>query len=129
MKTIQTAVAALTLGTLAACAGPHTGGTFETSASYSRLYWAAMQAVPSVGYHVVSSNKADGLIVAEEGVIAGGGSSVGLNSQISDEGGKRLLHVDFSAPPGTLSLGGFDGNLNEYIASVKASVPDLAPHS
>ena len=110
---------------LSACAGPHASGTYETSASYGRLYSAALRAVPSIGYTVVSSNRADGVIVAKQAVFGGEGTEVGLNSVISQDGGKRTLQVDMVSPPGTMAFGDFSQNLKEYVDSVKASVPDL----
>ena len=112
---------------LAGCAGPQASGSYQTSASYSRLYNASLRAAPAVGYTIVSSNKADGMIVAQQGVIMGGGSAAGLSSHISDEDGHRVLQVNFTAPPGTLALGGFGQNLTEYVNNIKTSVPDLSP--
>ncbi len=115
---------------LAACAGPHSAGTYQSSASYERLYSASLSAVSSIGYTVTSSNKADGLIVGSQGVVMGSGSAVGLNAHISDgQNGMRTLQVNIAAPPGTFAFGNFDENLNKYVASVQASVPDLKPAS
>jgi hypothetical protein len=112
---------------LAACAGPHAGGTYQTKASSDRLYNAALDAVSSIGYSVTTSNKADGFIVASQGVIMGKGSSVGLNAHVSDDGAYRSLVVNLTAPPGTMALGPFSENLTDYINAVKTRIPDLMP--
>ena len=124
VRNTVTSVAVL-LAVLAACAGPHAGGTYQSSTSYDRLYSASLGSVAQVGYTVTSSNKADGLIVAQQGVMMGRGSTVGLNVAISDEGIARILRVNFVAPPGTLALGNFDENIVEYVAAVKSRVPDV----
>ena len=85
-------VAGLLVG-LAGCAGPQASGTYQSKASYDKLYAASLAAAGSLGYTLTSSNKADGLIVAQQGVIMGSGSTVGLNAQISEEANKRILRV------------------------------------
>ena len=120
---MRIAVLACSLG-LAACAGPQASGSYETNASYGSLFAAARDAVPAVGYTVTSASKADGLIVAHQGVVMGNGSTNGMTISVSDAGIRRLS-VDFQAPPGTLALGGFDGNVTQYIAAVRRRVPDL----
>lgn len=115
---------------LAACAGPQSTGTYQSSASYDRLYSASLNAVSSIGYTVTSSNKADGLIVGSQGVVMGSGSAVGLNAHIwNGQNGMRMLQVNIAAPPGTFALGNFDQNIQKYEATVQASVPDLKPAS
>ena len=107
------------------CAGPRASGTYQSNASYERLYAASLGAVSAVGYTVTNASKADGLIVAQQGVVLGHGSSVGLNATISEEANTRVLRVNFVAPPGTLALGNFDVNVAEYVSAVKARVPDV----
>lgn len=119
----------LTAGMIAlgvsACAGPQASGSYQTHASYDKVYTASLSAASAIGYTVTASNKADGMIVAQQGVLLGGGSSVGMNATIANEGNSRVLHVDFTAPPGTLAIGSFGGNLQKYIGAVRARVPDL----
>lgn len=110
---------------LAGCAGQHAGGTYQSSASYDRMFAASLGAVSAVGYTVTSANKTDGLIVAQQGVILGGGSSSGLNALVTRAGSGATLHVSFQAPPGTIALGGFGDSQAEYIAAVKRRLPDL----
>src|ERR1700761_1972117 len=111
--------------TLSACAGPQASGVYETKATRHRLYEAATRAVPSVGYTITSSNEADGVIVAQQGVVLGNGSPSGMNAVVSDDGGVRRLRVVFQAPPLTLALGDYGSNVTHYIGAVQASVPDL----
>jgi hypothetical protein len=113
------------LAALSGCAGPSASGTYQSSASYDRLYAASLSAVSQVGYTVTSSNKADGLIVAQQGVIMGHGSTAGLNATVSDAGNTRILRVDFAAPPATLALGNFDENVAQYVSAVRSRVPDV----
>jgi hypothetical protein len=110
---------------IAACAGPRATSSYRTKASYDRLYAAAVSAVPAVGYTIVSSNKADGLIVAQQSVIMGSGTAVGLNVSVANDGGARTMQVNFQSPPLTLALGSFDTNLNDYVGAVRKRVPDL----
>lgn len=116
---------ALLLPVLVSCAGPHASGTYQTSASYDRLYSASLAAVPVMGYTVTTSNKADGLIVAQQGVVMGHGSTVGLNISVSNSGPARLLQVNFMGPPGTVAMGDFNTNVAEYADAVRSRVPDL----
>lgn len=122
---------ALALGVavgLAGCAGPHASGTYQSNASYDRLYAASLASVTDVGFTVTNASKAEGLIVAQQGVILGHGSSVGLNVTLSAEGPARILRVNFIAPPAGLALGSFDENVAEYVAAVKTRVPDVRPY-
>ena len=115
---------------LAACAGPHSAGSYQSRASYDQLYSASLDAVSSIGYTVTSSNKADGLIVGSQGVVLGRGSAVGLNAYVSNgQDGLRTLQVNITAPPGSFAFGNFDENLQKYVATVHASIPDLKPAS
>jgi hypothetical protein len=115
------------LGVMAGCAGSRSGGTYQTNASYDRLYRAAIAAVPVTGFSVESSNKADGLIVAHQAVVMGNGTTVGLNVSVANTGTARVLNVMFMAPPGTLPLGNFDQNTADYVNAVRAQIPDLRP--
>ena len=116
----------LALIALAACAGPHSAGSYQSSASYDQLYSASLDAVSSIGYTITSSNKADGLIVGSQGVVLGSGSAVGLNAHVSNgQNGLRTLQVNIAAPPGTFAFGNFDENFQKYVATVQASIPDL----
>lgn len=128
MRKTSTFIAMVLATGLAGCAGPQASGTYQSSASYDRLYAASLAAVPAVGYTVTNASKADGLIVAQQGVMLGHGSSVGLNAAISQERGTRILWVTFVAPPGTMALGSFDENIAEYVSAVKARVPDVRPY-
>lgn len=119
----------LPLLAFASCAGPRAAGTYQTTASYDRLYAASLSAVPAVGFTVTSSNKSDGLIVAQQSVVMGHGSAVGLNISVTKDAGARALQVNFMAPPGTLALGSFDTNMTDYINAVRARVPDIRPAS
>lgn len=110
---------------LAGCAGQHAGGTYQSSAGYDRVFAASLGAVSAVGYTVTSASKADGLIVAQQGVILGGGSASGLNAMVTRTGNGTVLHVTFQAPPGTIALGGFGDSQAEYIAAVRRHLPDL----
>jgi hypothetical protein len=110
---------------LASCSGPAATASYQTSASYDRLYTSALSAVQSVGFTVTSSNKADGLITAQQGVVLGKGSAVGLNVMVSNDSTARHLQVNFKAPPATFALGNFDQNVADYISAVKRGVPDL----
>lgn len=115
---------------LATCAGPQSAGTYQTAASYNQIYAASLCAVSSIGFTVTSSNRADGMIVASQGVVMGSGSTVGLNAHVSDgQNGLRTLQVNIAAPPGTLALGNFDDNLTKYVAAVRVSAGDLRPAS
>lgn len=125
MNSKQILTAGLIAISVGACAGPRASGVYQSHVSYDRLYTASLGAVSAIGYTVTSASKTDGLIVAQQGVVLGGGSTVGLNATISTDAGSRVLHVDFVAPPATLALGGFGGNLQEYIGAVRARVPDL----
>lgn len=113
---------------LAGCAGPQASGTYQSKASYDKLYAASLDAATSLGYTVTSSNKADGLIVAQYGVIMGGGSTVGLNARISKEANTCILRVNLNSPPATMALGDFSENLTEYINAIKTRVPDVTPY-
>jgi hypothetical protein len=110
---------------LAGCAGPSANGAYQSNASYEQLYAAALAAVPAVGFTVTNASKADGLIVAQQGVVLGHGSSVGLNVSIAAEGAVRVMQVNFTAPPASLALGNFDQNVTDYVTAVKRRVPDL----
>lgn len=112
---------------LSACfsPGPQASGTFQTRASYDRLFSAAIAATQSVGYHTTGINRADGLITAEQNVILGHGTAVGMSAVVSRDSGLRTLRVTFVAPPGTFTLGDFDQNVSEYIGAVRVSVPDI----
>ena len=115
---------------LAACAGPHSTGSYQSTASYDQLYSASLDAVSSIGYTVTSSNKSDGLIVGSQGVVMGSGSAVGLNAHVSNgQNGLKMLQVNIVAPPGTFAFGNFDENLQKYVATIHASIPDLKPAS
>ena len=60
----------------------------------------------------------------------GSGSAVGLNAHVSNgQSGLRTPQVNILAPPGTFAFGNFDENLQKYVATVHASVPDLKPAS
>jgi hypothetical protein len=100
-------------------------GTYQSSASYDRVFAASLRAVQSVGYTVTSASRADGLIVAQQGVILGGGSTAGLNATVARAGRGATLHVAFQAPPGAIALGGFADSQAQYIAAVKTRLPDL----
>lgn len=113
---------------LAGCAGPHASGTYQSNASYDRLYAASLASVPAVGFTVTNASKADGLIVAQQGVVLGHGSSVGLNVTIATEGPAHILQVNFTAPPAGLALGSFDQNVTDYVNAVKTRVPDVRPY-
>ncbi len=109
----------------AGCSGPQASGDYRSHASFDRLYSAALRAASTTGYSVTSSNKADGVITAQTNVIMGHGSTVGLTAVVSREGDESVLRVSFNAPPATLALGNFDDNVTEYVAAVRAGVPDL----
>lgn len=113
---------------LAGCAGPRASGTYQSNASYDRLYAESLASVPAVGFTVTNASKADGLIVAQQNVVLGHGSSVGLNVTISAEGPAHILQVNFTAPPASLALGSFDQNVTDYVNAVKTRVPDLRPY-
>ena len=117
--------AALIALSVSACAGPSATGVYQSRASADRLYTASLGAVSAIGYSVTSASKSDGLIVAQQGVVLGGGSTVGLNATITKEASGSVLHVTFIAPPASIALGGFDGSLRQYIGAVRARVPDL----
>jgi hypothetical protein len=125
MRTLITT--GLLLFGLAACSGPHASGSYQSHAGYDRLYAASLGAVSAIGYSVTTASKADGLIVAHQGVVLGEGSTVGLNANVAREGSASTLHVDIVAPPATLALGGLDGTMAEYISAVRARVPDIRP--
>jgi hypothetical protein len=125
MNSKKILTAALIAISVSACAGPRATGVYQSHASYDKLYAASLGAVTSIGYTVTASNKTDGMIVAQQGVLLGGGSAVGLNATITAEAGARVLHVAFVAPPATLALGSFGSNLQEYIGAVRTRVPDL----
>lgn len=125
---LRTIAAIATVVSLSACAGagPQAEGVFETRAGYDRLFAAAQAAAPRVGYHVVGADKANGLITAEQNVIMGRGTAVGMSANITSHGGIRSLHVSFIAPPGTFAFGGdFQQNVDEYVGAVRGMVPDL----
>jgi hypothetical protein len=123
MKTVTTLLTGL-IG-LAACAGPQATGTYQSNASYDKLYAASLAAVSSVGYSVTSASKVDGLIVAQQGVILGNGASAGLNATISKDAHARLLHVTFVAPFTSIAIGNFGDNMADYVNAVRTQVPDI----
>lgn len=110
---------------LAGCGAQSASGNYQTNASYDRLFNASRDAVFAIGYTMTSANKADGLIVAQQGVVLGGGSTVGLNAMIVPAGNARILHVTIQAPPAGIALGGLDTSVAAYINAVRARVPDL----
>jgi hypothetical protein len=119
---------ALTLSALAGCGtgpGPQASGEYRSHASTDRLYDAALRAVPSVGYAVVSSNRSDGLITAQQHVILGEGTASGLTAIITRQGAESVMEVTFQAPPMTVALGGLDSTVAEYVAAVRSTVPDI----
>ncbi len=128
MRRTSTFIAVVIATGLAGCAGPQARGTYQSSASYDRLYAASLAAVPAVGFTVTNASKADGLIVAQQGVVLGHGASVGLNVSISPEGPARIMQVNFTAPPASLALGSFDQNVTDYVNAVKTRVPDVRPY-
>ncbi len=111
---------------LAACAGPHSAGTYQSSASYDQLYSTSLDATRSIGYTITNSNNTDGLIVGSQGVVLDSGSAVGLNAHVSNgQNGLRTLQVNIAAPSGTFAFGNFDENPQKYVATIQASIPDL----
>jgi hypothetical protein len=115
-------VAALLVG----CAGPQTSsGEYRSHVSTDRLFSAAIQSVAAVGYRVTSADRADGLITAEQNVILGHGSAVGLTVIITRQRAESVLHVTFQAPPGTSPLGDFNLNVVEFVDAVRTGVPDI----
>src|SRR3982750_3659046 len=102
-----------------------TAGTIESQANYDRLFAACTDAVYDIGYTVTSSNKADGLIVAEQAVVMGKGTRVGLNTRITKEPKKNIAYINLVAPPMTFTFGDFSENLREYVAAIKRRVPDV----
>lgn len=134
---IITVAAILATAALTACAspGPRASGMFQTRSSADRLFNAARDAVPMIGYHVTSSSRecpkgnckdGDGVISAEQGTIMGHGSSVGMTAYIiQSAGGTQTLSVSFVAPPGTFSVGNFEENVTDYIGAVRGNIPDI----
>lgn len=134
---IVTSVAIIVTAALTACAspGPQASGTFQTRSSSDRLFNAARDAVPLIGYHITSASRecpkgnckdGDGMIAAEQGTIMGHGSSVGMTAYITrSPGGTQTLAVSFVAPPGTFSMGDFGENVSEYIDAVRSNIPDI----
>lgn len=59
MRAVHAVIAVLLGAGLAGCAGPHASGTFQSKASYDKVYAASIAAVDSLDYTVTSSNKAD----------------------------------------------------------------------
>ena len=114
---------------LAACAGPHASGLYETHASAARLRNAAIVATHAIHYHVVNTDAQDGIIMAEQYVAMGHGEAVGLNAQITDSGGRGYLQVSLSAPPLTFTFGSFDKTRDAYVGVIHRMIPDLAPAS
>lgn len=128
MRRTSTFIAVALATGLAGCAGPQASGTFQSNASYDKLYAASLASVPAVGFTVTNASKAAGLIVAQQGVVLGHGASVGLNVTISPEGPARIMQVNFTAPPASMALGSFDQNVTDYVNAVKVRVPDVRPY-
>lgn len=125
-ETIRLTAAFLATSVATACgAGPQATGVFRTHASQDQLFNAAKAAVPAIGYRITTVSRVEGLITAEQNVVMGHGTAVGLNASISSDGGDRLLQVSFAAPPGSFALGDFNQNVTEYIRIVQTRVPDL----
>lgn len=123
---IHLIAAVLATAALTACGtGPRASGSFQTRVGPHRLFLAARDAAPEVGFRVTSVSGED-TIVAEQGVILGHGSAIGMTAYItSSPGGTQTLKVTFMAPPGTFTFGNFDDNVADYITAVRATVPDL----
>jgi hypothetical protein len=126
MGKINKAIGVVVVALLVGCAGPQaSSGEYRSHVSTDRLFSAEIQSVAAVGYRVTSADRADGLITAEQNVILGHGSAVGLTVIITRQGAESVLNVTFQAPPFTTALGNFDENVQTYVAAVRAGVPDL----
>jgi hypothetical protein len=94
----------------------------HTRAGFDDVWKAALAAVIAINYSVSSADAAAGFIVAEQAVVAGGGSVARLNIQIQRTGTLNEVKVSFVPPPGTI---GGRGVADNYIKALKARVPDL----
>lgn len=110
---------------LAACAGPKATGVLEARADYDTLFSAATASVADIGYAVKTSDKAGGVIIAEQGVVSGEGSTVGLTVEVSQGSDVQMIRLAFVAPPGTMSLGDFSNLIDRYANALRSRVPDV----
>ena len=94
----------------------------HTRAGVNDVWKAALDAVIDMRYSVSSADATSGFIVAEQGVVGGGGSVARLNIQVQRIGTVSEVKVSFVPPPGT--IGGW-GIAEDYIKALKARIPDL----
>jgi hypothetical protein len=91
--------------------------------SYNTIWNACIDSISDVQYYSVSStDKTNGLIIADQAVIGGKGTVSRLNIRLMKSAVGVSVHVRFVPPP--MTMGG-QGTVDSYITALKQRVPDL----
>jgi hypothetical protein len=118
---INIAFTALLCGSLVGCSTVQQS-VVRSQASYDSIWKACIDSLSDVRFSVSSTDKESGLIIADQGVVSGGGSVSRLNIMLTKSVDGVSVSVKFVPPPGT--IGGW-GNVDAYIKALKERIPDL----
>ena len=119
-KIVQGVVMSIALFGLMACASVQVS-TVKSKTSYNKMWNACISSLSEVRFAASFTDKSAGLIVADQGVVAGQGATVKLNIQLFKGAGVTTVTVKFIPSPGL--IGGFD-IVDEYVKALKSRVPD-----
>src|SRR4051794_31719494 len=109
---------------LIGCAGPSANNTFEVASKKDDVFTACLEGVSDIHYAPKAVDRQSGLTLAEQGVVGGSGSTVGLTVRVTPSQNGSTVSVAFTAPPMTLALGRFQGITTEYEQAVRKHLPN-----
>ena len=98
-------------------------GEFISSEDKTKVFYAALEAIPAIKFSVKDSDKENGVIQAEQYIIGGGGKVVNLYISIKDENGKTVAKATMTKPFGT--TGKLSKFIQKYGEEIQKTIPDL----
>lgn len=107
---------------LMACASLQVA-TVTTKTDFDKCWNACIDSLADVRFAATSTDKASGLIIADQGVVGGHGKVVRLNIQIVKAAGENIVTVKFIPSPGLI---GGQGTAERYATALKSRLPDAS---
>jgi len=95
--------------------------TISTKTDFDKLWNVCIDSLSDVSFAASSTDKASGLIIADQGVFMGEGKVVRLNIQIAKAEGENIVTVKFIPSPGLI---GGSGIAENYAKALKSRLPD-----
>lgn len=94
----------------------------KTNNKFDKVWKACLDSLSDVQFSATSTDKASGLIIADQAVVSGHGTVSRLNISLSKESKGIIVTVRFVPPP--LTVGG-QGIADAYVEALKQRLPDL----